>query len=229
VKNTIKKSLLTIMLLFGAMNIQSSEADGDGGPAIEMTAQDAIAPEASDLILAVSNNDTATVRKIVSENPHLIHEKNLAGEDSLSIAILNDFTEIIEILIDFGADVNEKYESNLTPLHLSVFYEKTASTELLLKHGVNLHSKCDNGLNPITCAYFYKKHEAFKLLVKTDSNSEKLYNLLRETIQKSIIQLRSSMLGSTKEALNISKSILGQKETNTILQLLAKEVKHADI
>ena len=50
-------------------------------------------------------------------------------------AVAGGHKEIVELLIDNGADVNAKMEDGRTPLDVAIKYKKTETADLLRKHG----------------------------------------------------------------------------------------------
>jgi ankyrin repeat protein len=52
-------------------------------------------------------------------------------------------------LIDYGADVNKKGESGLTPLHFAASCEKVELFNLLVSKGADIHASGVGGRTPI--------------------------------------------------------------------------------
>lgn len=58
--------------------------------------------------------------------------------------------EIVEILIEVGADVNTKHKAGGTALHIAAYlHEKIV--EHLLAHGANVNKKDIDGATPVVC------------------------------------------------------------------------------
>jgi ankyrin repeat protein len=59
------------------------------------------------LFNAVTQGDLIQVRAILDESPHRLHEKDQAGATALHYATLGGHREIVELLLDRGAEINK--------------------------------------------------------------------------------------------------------------------------
>lgn len=81
-----------------------------------------------------------------------------------------DRIEIIKILIDAGANVNEK-RKGMTLLHFAVQYAgDKAIIELLLANGLDINSKNNSGETPLYGAAFHSKIEWVEALIKNGAD-----------------------------------------------------------
>ena len=71
----------------------------------------------------------------------------------LDRAIRNEHTEIAELLIAKGTDVNAKSNRGYTPLHEACKNEKTEILELLIAKGADVNAKDDDGDTPLDYAH----------------------------------------------------------------------------
>ena len=74
------------------------------------------------------------------------------GVTALSWAALEGRTEIAEILIEAGADVNRKNKDGATPLHAAAFMGQLKIVKLLLDKGADVAAKTINGETPLDSA-----------------------------------------------------------------------------
>lgn len=51
-------------------------------------------------------NDVAAVRKLLEEDPNLVHAKDYDNRTPLHVAALHGLIDVAKTLIEFGADVN---------------------------------------------------------------------------------------------------------------------------
>ena len=75
------------------------------------------------------------------------------GWPPLLYAIEIEKAEIVEHLIDLGADVNQEDVPNClksTPLTHAIFKENVKIVEILIKSGANVNQEDDLGLTPLT-------------------------------------------------------------------------------
>ncbi len=70
--------------------------------------------------VAASNGNYEKVKKLVSNNRDLVNERDLNNKTALHFAAFAGHPEIVEYLIENGADVNAKDVYNMTPLHAAV-------------------------------------------------------------------------------------------------------------
>ena len=69
------------------------------------------------------------------------------------MAIPREHTEIAELLIAKGTDVNAKSNRGYTPLHEASKNEKTEILELLIAKGADVNAKDDEGDTPLYYAH----------------------------------------------------------------------------
>jgi ankyrin repeat protein len=80
---------------------------------------------------------------------------NLDWQDELSqdrtplhLAIYSNFSKIVRMLIDAGADVEAKTNSGMTPLHWASYKDNIELAKLLLDAGADLEAKDNEGNMP---------------------------------------------------------------------------------
>jgi hypothetical protein len=71
---------------------------------------------ASDILEAVRTGDTATVGRLLDENPDLLNTRDNQGFTLLHRAVLSNQAGVVDLLIDRGMDPNVLSAGNLTPL-----------------------------------------------------------------------------------------------------------------
>ncbi|GFS08372.1 ankyrin repeat domain-containing protein 54 [Elysia marginata] len=70
------------------------------------------------LVAAAGAGDISTVRKLVRKNiPTGV--LNTYGHTALHVASLGGHSEVVRILLEAGADVNQKTGHNVSPLHVA--------------------------------------------------------------------------------------------------------------
>ncbi len=104
------------------------------------------APESSTLFSAVVAGDVEVVRNEL-QNP----ETNVnaldpnSGSSPLCTAVFIGHTEIVRLLIDAGADVNQPNRDRARPLHIATFMGRSQVAGLLLEAGVDVDALDGNG------------------------------------------------------------------------------------
>ena len=101
---------------------------------------------------AAKNGDTEALKHYLSngEGPNRL-DPNF-GVTPLSWAALEGRSEIVEILIAAGADVNGVNRDGATPLHAAAFMGQRELAKLLLENGADVGAKTHNGDTPLDSA-----------------------------------------------------------------------------
>ncbi|WP_264330746.1 ankyrin repeat domain-containing protein [Wolbachia endosymbiont (group B) of Erebia ligea] len=93
---------------------------------------------------------------------------------SLYSAIRMGDIEATELLIKFGANVNDNYERNRTPLHIAIGYKQFEIAKLLINNGANVNAKTENhgkdDLTPMHLAIFANTPEFIELLASNGAS-----------------------------------------------------------
>ncbi len=98
---------------------------------------------------AAAAGDTDTVKTAIELKTIAIDALHPAtGASLLTVATFYDQTETVEMLLDQGADVNQKNGDSGTPLHVAVFMGRVESAKRLLEAGANPETKDGNGNTP---------------------------------------------------------------------------------
>ena len=74
------------------------------------------------------------------------------GSSPLHFAARAGHTEIVDLLVTNGADVNSRDAEEYTPLHNSTFNGHMELTKLLLANGADINATTYNGDTPLNCA-----------------------------------------------------------------------------
>lgn len=98
----------------------------------------------SETLPQTNGETTFLIEKSVDNNP-------------LHLSVAKGDLETVKKLIEFGADVNQKW-NGMTPAMYAARYNRVEILKLLIAKGANLKTKCDNGRN----AAFYAKQSGAK-------------------------------------------------------------------
>ena len=98
---------------------------------------------------------------------HLVNSK---GQDNvqktlLHKAALQHSLEIVEFLIQLGANVNAKAENDCTPLHYAAYKGKIEVVKYLIEHGAQVDMRKKGGATPLHWAAENSKIEVVKYLI----------------------------------------------------------------
>ena len=92
-----------------------------------------------------------------------VDSENKLGMTALQWAAVKNRTDVTELLLSRGADVNKRSgDYHDTALHMAAFRNNTDVIEVLLKHGASTNIKNRRGFIPID----YARHENNKAAVR---------------------------------------------------------------
>lgn len=101
---------------------------------------------------AVSAGDAARVREMLERAPGAIESRDNLGKTPLFFAVTYGREEMVDLLIDQGADVNAQDHTGLTPLHVAAFMSRPACAQRLLKAGARIDATDAFGDTPLHSA-----------------------------------------------------------------------------
>ena len=105
-----------------------------------------------------------------------VHVRNNNGQTPLHAAAHHGRSEIVALLLKFGADVDAQDNNAMTPLLLvsqSIFGDDpqiTKTAHLLLEHGASVHVRDNNGQTPLHAAAYHGLSEIVALLLKSGAD-----------------------------------------------------------
>jgi Ankyrin repeats (3 copies)/Domain of unknown function (DUF3471) len=115
---------------------------------------------------AVLARDLDQVRRLVAQGAdiHGLDTRPATGGGNgrrpLNFAALNNDTEMIELLLELGADINRQNLSGFTPLHHAVEAQAAEAIALLLKRGADTTVKNNRNLTPAEFAVATRRSRA---------------------------------------------------------------------
>lgn len=115
---------------------------------------------ASSIHDAVAGGTPEEVRALLQSNPALVNApapaKDTLGRTPLHYAVRNHRVDMLDLLLEFGADLNARDTTGMTPLHIAAWMGLKEETQWLLAHGAELEPLDQFGDTPVhTAAIFY--------------------------------------------------------------------------
>lgn len=121
-----------------------------------------------DIIKAVKVGDLDLVKQILTEDPTLLESQDADGSRPLHYACWKGHTEIVQYLLDQGADITAQNTGNThwggTPLHVTAHANNRAAAVLLLQKGADIHTISANGRTPLQETGLHNATAVAKLL-----------------------------------------------------------------
>ncbi|XP_030053732.1 protein phosphatase 1 regulatory subunit 12C isoform X1 [Microcaecilia unicolor] len=104
-------------------------------------------PRSAQFLAACAGGDLSEARTMLQaagENDRVVDSTNADGISALHQACIDENLEVVEFLVDHGANVNQADNEGWTPLHVAASCSYLEIAEYLLKHGANIAAvNCD--------------------------------------------------------------------------------------
>jgi hypothetical protein len=151
-----------------------------------------------DVALAIRDNDTAEVRKLLEGKPKSLvdYRENYFGQSLLHWAVYRDNYSSAKILVESGADPSLKANDSTSAIIHAADKNETTYLKLLLKHGGDPNAIADidkpQDLRTPLIAAAFKNLENVKLLIDAGGNPDYVHRTKRgniggENIQSALI------------------------------------------
>ena len=96
---------------------------------------------------AINYDMDGVINHFIKSDPSVFNYVNAIGLNYLDVAIYGGRHQMVELLIKYGFDVNEKGHHDFTPLHR--VWSKTHIARILIRHGANIHARTIHGCTPL--------------------------------------------------------------------------------
>jgi hypothetical protein len=129
----------------------------------------------NDIRIAARTGNMEAIRKYLAMDMDINAPDSEFGVTLLTWAALFGQTEIIELLIQKGADVNAKNRNGTTPLHGAVFLGQTEAVELLIQKGADANARTNEGATPLDISVMdWETTESVAAFLKIKMDKEKI-------------------------------------------------------
>ena len=156
---------------------------------------------------AITFNRIERIKELALQ-PENFQITNIEGETPLTFAILQNNLNIIELLLELGANADFNNSFGLRPLSIAVKLDKLEAVKLLLKYGANITQSYESEISPLNIAVSENKSLIVEELLKNqlfgnqdmdyllllskyaeENNFSKTHELLEEEIMYIYLQL----------------------------------------
>ncbi|MDH5714115.1 MAG: ankyrin repeat domain-containing protein [Candidatus Aminicenantes bacterium] len=132
---------------------------------------------AQDIHTAAAKGDFGEVKKLIAQNPELIHALNERKSTPLHIAASNGHLPVVAYLIDKGADVNARNQWDRTPLHYAASENYIQLAKLLLERGADVNGYETSSYTPLHSAAESAHKEMVDLLIAEGADVNRKGNM----------------------------------------------------
>lgn len=105
-----------------------------------------------DLWIAAYLGEPEHVERLLEENPKAVNERIDGAGYPLHAAAGSGNAEVVQMLLDAGAEVNARSQRNNTALHVAAGRGHSEVVALLLAHGADVNAESRHGIRPLTHA-----------------------------------------------------------------------------
>ncbi|NMG02069.1 ankyrin repeat domain-containing protein [Azoarcus taiwanensis] len=116
------------------------------------------------LLLAAREGHLRTVQAILQYRPNVLH-RNLAGDSALMLATLGGHRDVVDELLDAGAELNH---DGWTPLIYAAFQGHLDLVEKFIERGADVHALAPNESNALMFAARNGHIQVVRRLLQTD-------------------------------------------------------------
>jgi ankyrin repeat protein len=160
---------VSLLLEFGA---DVDAQDNDGMTSLHLASKDSPSDVAD-----VGGRRTMAAQLLLVHGP-IVHLWNRNGQTPLHAASQHHLFSIVDLLLNFGAEVDAQDDDNMTPLHFAVStlrHTRSAIVaddydvkviQLLLVHGANVEAQNNDGETPVQIAQARGEEEFIQMLLE---------------------------------------------------------------
>ena len=100
------------------------------------------------------------------------NDTSFHGENSTALHIAADLGRLhtVELLVDYGADINAQDQTGSTPLKMAIEGGHIDISRLLLSHGAHVNAEDAEGYTPLMWAVLYDNRAMVRLLLEKGAN-----------------------------------------------------------
>lgn len=145
------------------------------------------------ILWAAETGNLAIVKEILSSNPELVNTQDNDGYTPLHRACYNNCADVVQLLLDHGANVSACTKEKWQPLHSACHWSNAESAALLIRYGADVNAKTEGAVTPLHLAAQQGRAKNTLELLLTNPNIDP--NITNKAGEKALdIALRSGKL-----------------------------------
>jgi len=117
-----------------------------------------------DIFTAAGMGDVEVVKELVARDPGVVHAQDEFGGTALHWAAERGTPEMVELLLEKGADIEARDTYGQPPLHSAAVVGKLEVVETLLRQGANVHAVDNDGDGVLVRTTTHRREDVARLL-----------------------------------------------------------------
>jgi uncharacterized protein len=118
----------------------------------------------------IAQGDMPGVQAMLERHPEWVKLQTNRGKTPLHYAVSYGQTGCMNVLLEHGADLNDRDHTGMTPLHVTAMLGRTREAEWLLDHGAQRDAKDSFGDTPLHTAAVFGQEDMVKMLLDRGSD-----------------------------------------------------------
>jgi ankyrin repeat protein/L-ascorbate metabolism protein UlaG (beta-lactamase superfamily) len=130
---------------------------------------------ADDIHDAVQQGNLTKTQSLITKDPALLKSKTEDGRTPLHVAVMGGHKELMEYLIQEGANIDALDKDGRTPLLNAIMFKKQELAHILVEKGANVKIKCKEGANAIIYALFFGPEDLIEPILDNGQDVNEKY------------------------------------------------------
>ena len=122
--------------------------------------------QADEIHDAVKTGNLARVSELIQASPSLVGQKSPNGWTPIHVAAAANRADMIELLLDKGADIESRAAGDWTPLHAAAYQDASSAVLALLAKGANAGARTQDAHTPIELAFSREATNTVRVLLE---------------------------------------------------------------
>ncbi|NIM15438.1 MAG: hypothetical protein GTO45_25970 [Candidatus Aminicenantes bacterium] len=121
--------------------------------------------QAGEIHKAAKDGNLEKIKSLLAKNPELLNAGNKLQQTALAIASYKGHQEIVDFLIEKGADIHKKDKFDAAPIHMAVVTGQTEIVRKLVEKGADITARTLSGKVPIQLAFEWEHTDIIELFL----------------------------------------------------------------
>lgn len=115
-------------------------------------------------VMSDRNVDLADVKSFIEAIPYCVHSYS-SNYSTLDRAILAERLDLVELLLDYGADINGQDTNGVSALFMAIQDEALEIVSFMIKRGADVHQRDKNGWSAIHYAICSENQQLVEIIM----------------------------------------------------------------